>query len=60
MEALRDSVLNLTFQMSPYKRATLDEEELVEATPDDSYPSSSMQVKAPPARRLPLAPEGCF
>uniref|UniRef100_A0A1A7W7T2 Endothelin-converting enzyme 1 n=1 Tax=Iconisemion striatum TaxID=60296 RepID=A0A1A7W7T2_9TELE len=43
MEALRQSVLHLTFQMSKYKRATLDEEDLVDSTGDDVYPSS-MQV----------------
>ncbi|XP_010765594.1 endothelin-converting enzyme 1-like [Notothenia coriiceps] len=44
MEALRESFLNLTFQMSSYKRATLDEEDLVDSTADDIYPSSPMQV----------------
>ncbi|XP_037346870.2 endothelin-converting enzyme 1 [Pungitius pungitius] len=44
MEALRESFLNLTFQMSSYKRATLDEEDLVDSTSDDVYPSSPMQV----------------
>lgn len=44
MEALRESFLNLTFQMSMYKRATLDEEDLVDSTGDDIYPSSPMQV----------------
>lgn len=44
MEALRESFLNLTFQMSLYKRATLDEEDLVDSTGDDVYPSSPMQV----------------
>lgn len=44
MEALRESFLNLTFQMSLYKRATLDEEDLVDSTGDDIYPSSPMQV----------------
>lgn len=44
MEALRESFLNLTFQMSSYKRATLDEEDLVDSTSDDIYPSSPMQV----------------
>lgn len=46
MEALRESFLHLTFQMSTYKRATLDEEELVDSTSDDVYGSSPMQVKA--------------
>lgn len=45
MEALTESLLSLTFQMSLYKRATLDEEELVDSTSDDVYPSS-MQVEA--------------
>lgn len=44
MEALRESFLNLTFQMSLYKRATLDEEDLVDSIGDDVYPSSPMQV----------------
>ncbi len=44
MEALRESVLHLTFQMSTYKRATLDEEDLVDSCGDDVYPSSPMQV----------------
>lgn len=44
MEALRESFLNVTFQMSLYKRATLDEEDLVDSTGDDIYPSSPMQV----------------
>ncbi|XP_047439160.1 endothelin-converting enzyme 1 isoform X1 [Mugil cephalus] len=44
MESLRDSFLHLTFQMSSYKRATLDEEDLVDSAGDDIYPSSPMQV----------------
>uniref|UniRef100_A0A671MV25 Endothelin-converting enzyme 1 n=1 Tax=Sinocyclocheilus anshuiensis TaxID=1608454 RepID=A0A671MV25_9TELE len=31
MESLRESILHLTFQMSTYKRATLDEEDLVDS-----------------------------
>lgn len=50
MEALRESFLNLTFQMSLYKRATLDEEDLVDSTGDDIYPSSPMQVNVRPTR----------
>lgn len=46
MEALRESFLHLTFQMSTYKRATLDEEDLVDSTGDEIYPSSDMQVNA--------------
>ncbi|XP_056591248.1 endothelin-converting enzyme 1 isoform X1 [Triplophysa dalaica] len=44
MEALRESVLHLTFQMSTYKRATLDEEELLDTGSDGIYHTSSMQV----------------
>uniref|UniRef100_A0A8C5ARM3 Endothelin-converting enzyme 1 n=1 Tax=Gadus morhua TaxID=8049 RepID=A0A8C5ARM3_GADMO len=44
MESLRESFLHVTSQMSAYKRATLDEEELVDASGDDVYPSSPMQV----------------
>uniref|UniRef100_A0A4W6DH36 Endothelin-converting enzyme 1 n=1 Tax=Lates calcarifer TaxID=8187 RepID=A0A4W6DH36_LATCA len=47
MEALRESFLHLTFQMSTYKRATLDEEDLVDSTGDDIYPSSPLQVSIP-------------
>uniref|UniRef100_A0A1A8RA74 Endothelin-converting enzyme 1 n=3 Tax=Nothobranchius TaxID=28779 RepID=A0A1A8RA74_9TELE len=43
MEALRQSVLHLDSRMSTYKRATLDEEDLVDSMGDDVYPSS-MQV----------------
>lgn len=45
MEALRESFLLLTFQMSSYKRATSDEEELIDTTPDISYQSPTMQVR---------------
>lgn len=45
MEALRESFLNLTFQMSAYRRATLDEEDVVDSTSDDIYPSAPMQVR---------------
>lgn len=44
MEALRRSFPRLPFQMSKYKRATLDEEDLVDSAGDDIYPSSPMQV----------------
>ncbi|XP_019712818.1 endothelin-converting enzyme 1 [Hippocampus comes] len=44
MEALRDSLMHLTFQMSSYKRATLDEEDLVDSGGDDIYQSTPMQV----------------
>uniref|UniRef100_A0AAY4EKE9 Endothelin-converting enzyme 1 n=1 Tax=Denticeps clupeoides TaxID=299321 RepID=A0AAY4EKE9_9TELE len=43
MEALRESFLHLTFQISSYKRATLDEDELVDSTTDEIYPSTVMQ-----------------
>ena len=43
MEALRESFLHLTSQMSAYKRATLDEEDLIDAS-GDIYPPSTMQV----------------
>lgn len=45
MEALRESFLHLTLQMSTYRRATLDEEDLVDSTSDDIYPSAPMQVR---------------
>ncbi|XP_037108417.1 endothelin-converting enzyme 1 [Syngnathus acus] len=44
METLRDSLVHLTFQMSSYKRATLDEEDLVDSGGDDVYQSTPMQV----------------
>ncbi|KAM9443761.1 endothelin-converting enzyme 1 [Clarias gariepinus] len=44
MEALRESFLHLTFQMSSYKRATSDEEELIDTTPDRVYRSPTVQV----------------
>ncbi|MEQ2252510.1 hypothetical protein ILYODFUR_022455 [Ilyodon furcidens] len=57
MEALRESFLHLTFQMSTYKRATLDEEELVDSTSDDVYTSSPMQVNFFPGRRTMCWPD---
>nr|DBA15658.1 TPA: hypothetical protein GDO54_003132 [Pyxicephalus adspersus] len=40
METLRDSVVHFTFQMSSYKRATLDEEELVDSIGESEvYPN---------------------
>uniref|UniRef100_A0A5G2RMY7 Endothelin-converting enzyme 1 n=1 Tax=Sus scrofa TaxID=9823 RepID=A0A5G2RMY7_PIG len=40
MEALRESVLHLALQMSTYKRATLDEEDLVDSLSEgDVYPN---------------------
>uniref|UniRef100_I3IW85 Endothelin-converting enzyme 1 n=1 Tax=Oreochromis niloticus TaxID=8128 RepID=I3IW85_ORENI len=39
------SFLHLTLQMSTYRRATLDEEDLVDSTSDDIYPSAPMQVR---------------
>ncbi|XP_050978742.1 endothelin-converting enzyme 1 isoform X1 [Labeo rohita] len=44
MESLRESILHLTFQMSTYKRATLDEEELLDTGSDGIYHTSTMQV----------------
>lgn len=46
MESLRESFLHLTFQMSSYKRATSDEEELIDTTPDRVYQSPTVQVRA--------------
>lgn len=49
MEALRESVLHLALQMSTYKRATLDEEDLVDSLSEgDGYPNG-LQV----SKRLP-------
>lgn len=44
MEVLRESLLHLTFQMSTYKRATLDEEELVDSMEGEVYPND-IQVR---------------
>uniref|UniRef100_A0A8C1X304 Endothelin-converting enzyme 1 n=1 Tax=Cyprinus carpio TaxID=7962 RepID=A0A8C1X304_CYPCA len=44
MESLRESILHLTFQMSTYKRATLDEEELLDTGSDGIYHTSIMQL----------------
>uniref|UniRef100_A0A4W4G2C4 Endothelin-converting enzyme 1 n=1 Tax=Electrophorus electricus TaxID=8005 RepID=A0A4W4G2C4_ELEEL len=64
--ALRDSFLHLISQVSSYKRATLDEEDLLDTTSDGVSPSSTMQVgrglgprcwavRTPVERRLVLA-----
>lgn len=46
METLRESVLHLALQMSTYKRATLDEEDLVDSLSEgDGYPNG-LQVGA--------------
>lgn len=45
MESLRESILHLTFQMSSYKRATLDEEELLDTGSDGIYHTSTMPVR---------------
>lgn len=45
MESLRESILHLTFQMSTYKRATLDEEDLLDTGSDGIYQTSTMQVR---------------
>ena len=56
MEALRESVLHLTLQMSTYKRATLDEEDLVDSLSEgDVYPNH-LQVGAPALCVPPLSP----
>ncbi|KAK2106112.1 hypothetical protein P7K49_015626 [Saguinus oedipus] len=53
MEALRESVLHLALQMSTYKRATLDEEDLVDSLSEgDAYPNG-LQVGA--LRSLPVS-----
>lgn len=53
MEALRESVLHLALQMSTYKRATLDEEDLVDSLSEgDGYPNG-LQVGARRSGRLP-------
>lgn len=44
METLRASLLPLAFQMSTYKRATLDEEELVDSLEGEIYPNG-VQVR---------------
>uniref|UniRef100_A0A673JVN8 Endothelin-converting enzyme 1 n=1 Tax=Sinocyclocheilus rhinocerous TaxID=307959 RepID=A0A673JVN8_9TELE len=43
MESLRESILHLTFQMSTYKRATLDEEELLDTGSDGIYHTSTIE-----------------
>lgn len=54
METLRESVLHLALQMSTYKRATLDEEDLVDSLSEgDVYPNG-LQV-----RTLALAAQAC-
>ncbi|XP_053308030.1 endothelin-converting enzyme 1 isoform X1 [Spea bombifrons] len=44
MEALRDSVVHITFQMSAYKRATLDEEDLVDSLGEGEVYPNGLQV----------------
>ncbi|XP_019396950.1 PREDICTED: endothelin-converting enzyme 1 isoform X1 [Crocodylus porosus] len=44
MEVLRESVLHLTFQMSTYKRATLDEEDLVDSIGEGEVYPNGIQV----------------
>uniref|UniRef100_A0A452HI17 Endothelin-converting enzyme 1 n=1 Tax=Gopherus agassizii TaxID=38772 RepID=A0A452HI17_9SAUR len=44
METLRESVLHLTFQMSTYRRATLDEEDLVDSIGEGEIYSNGIQV----------------
>lgn len=68
MEALRESVLHLALQMSTYKRATLDEEDLVDSLSEGEVYPNGLQVGAlarcePPGSRacalLPLLPPPC-
>lgn len=55
MEALRESVLHLALQMSTYKRATLDEEDLVDSLSEGEVYPNGLQVGAlarePPGSR---------
>lgn len=51
LEALRQSVLPLALQMSSYKRATLDEEELVDSVEGEVYPNGT-QVRIPAPTRV--------
>ncbi|XP_050787171.1 endothelin-converting enzyme 1 isoform X1 [Gopherus flavomarginatus] len=44
METLRESVLHLTFQMSTYRRATLDEEDLVDSIGEGEVYPNGIQV----------------
>uniref|UniRef100_A0A8C0QCP9 Endothelin-converting enzyme 1 n=1 Tax=Canis lupus familiaris TaxID=9615 RepID=A0A8C0QCP9_CANLF len=44
MEALRESVLHLALQMSTYKRATLDEEDLVDSLSEGEVYPNGLQV----------------
>lgn len=46
MEALRESVLHLALQMSTYKRATLDEEDLVDSLSEGEVYPNGLQVGA--------------
>lgn len=70
MEALRESVLHLALQMSTYKRATLDEEDLVDSLSEgDVYPNhlqvGTRALCEPPAQAhqavalLPSPPQSC-
>lgn len=49
MEALRESVLHLALQMSTYKRATLDEEDLVDSLSEGEVYPNGLQVGTLPA-----------
>lgn len=44
METLRESVLHLALQMSSYKRATLDEEDLVDSLSEGEVYPNGLQV----------------
>lgn len=45
MDVLRDSVIHFTFQMLSYKRATLDEEDLVDSVHEGEVYPSDDQVR---------------
>ncbi|XP_048470863.1 endothelin-converting enzyme 1-like [Rhincodon typus] len=51
MEILRESVVHLALQMSTYKRATFDEDDLIDSTVDDVY-TENHQVTFSKSRNL--------
>ncbi|XP_069096179.1 endothelin-converting enzyme 1 isoform X1 [Pleurodeles waltl] len=56
METLRESVLHLTLQMSTYKRATLDEEELLDSIGEGEIYPNGIQVNVQSSRQ----PQSCW